>query len=128
MRALLHGWLTTQSYLTSIIPADRWIQQGAMDEPPARPFAVVGFSDRPRSTIGSPRPVVTIWIHDERGSYGKIDDVIALLESMLPVATPLENNDSRIVDIRWEGSSGDLTDDGYSTNTRNATFSLTGRK
>jgi hypothetical protein len=128
MRQLVYEWLTQDGYLTAVIPAERWIQQGAMDDPPPRPFAVVGFTDRPRTDVGSARPRLVVWIHDNRGSYFRIDDIIKYLEEELPSAVPLENDDYRIVDIRWEGSSADLTDDGYSTNTRNAEFSLTGRK
>jgi hypothetical protein len=128
MRKLIYEWLTSDDYLTSVIPADRWLQQGAMDDPPARPFAIVGFDDRPRSNIGSPQPRISIWVHDNRGSYFRIDDVIKYLEEELPNAVPLEDDSYRIADIRWDASSGDLTDDGYSTNTRNARFILTGRK
>jgi hypothetical protein len=125
MRALVHQWLTSHAALTALIPAERWIQQGALDNPPARPFAVVGFTDRPRSDVGSAQP---IWVHDDRGSYSRIDSVVELLEADLPNATPLEDSANRIVDIRWDGSSADLTDDGYSTNVRNVNFTLTGRK
>lgn len=128
MRALLYQAITGHVELSSIIPASRWIQQGAVDNPPARPFAVVSFTDRPRSDVGSAQPRVTIWIHDDRGSYSKIDTVIQLLENILPDLPPLEDSSNRIADIRWEASSGDLTDDGYNTNVRNATFALTGRK
>lgn len=128
MRILMHQWLTNNPELTAIIPADRWIQSGALDRPPVRPFAVVGFTSVPRSTIGSARPRLTIWVHDDRGSYARIDEVIAYLQKNLPEAPPLEDATSRIVDIRWEATSPDLTDDAYSTNVRNAEFSLTGRK
>lgn len=99
-----------------------------MDNPPPRPFAVVAFTDRPRSEVGSARPAATIWVHDDRGSYSIIDEIIHYLENVLPTVPPLEDEDHRIVDIRWEASSGDLTDDGYNTNVRTVTFSLTGRK
>lgn len=128
MRKLIHDYLVSDAYLISVIPPERWIQQGAMDNPPPRPFAVVGFSDRPRSELGSQQPRLTIWVHDDRFSYLLIDNIIEHLEDTLPGATPLENETHRIVDIRWDGSSPDLTDDGYDTNTRNATFVLTGRK
>jgi hypothetical protein len=128
MRALVHQWLTSHAALTALIPAERWIQQGALDNPPARPFAVVGFTDRPRSDVGSAQPRLAIWVHDDRGSYSRIDSVVELLEADLPNATPLEDSANRIVDIRWDGSSADLTDDGYSTNVRNVNFTLTGRK
>jgi hypothetical protein len=128
MRELIHTWLTTQTYLTTIIPAERWIQQGAVDDPPPRPFAVVGFADRPRSDMGSAQPRLAVWVHDDRGSYAKIDSILQYVEETLPGAVPLEDSDSRIVDIRWDGSSADLTDDGYNTNTRNAQFIITGRK
>lgn len=128
MRELIFQTLTSDPTLLMSIPPERWIQQGAMDNPPARPFAVVGFSDRPRSEVGSPQPRLVIWIHDDRGSYVGIDSIIEYLEKNLPGKVPLEDDTHRIINIRWEGSSPDLTDDGYGTNTRNAEFTLTGRK
>ncbi len=128
MRDLLYQWIIANTELTTMIPADRWIQQGAVDNPPERPFAVLAFTDRPRTEVGSAQPRVTVYVHDNRGTYSYIDPVIHYLEVELPKIGQLENADSRIVDIRWEASSGDLTDDGYNTNVRTATFALTGRK
>jgi hypothetical protein len=128
VRALLYQLLINDMELLSLIPSERWIQQGAMDKPPLRPFAVVMFADRPRSTVGSAQPRVTVWVHDERGSYDNIDKVIHRLEELLSSTENLEDATSRIACIRWEASSGDLTDDQYNTNVRTATFSLTGRK
>jgi hypothetical protein len=128
MRALLHAAIVAETDLTAIIPAGRWIAGGAVDAAPIRPFAVIRIVDAPVSVVKSSQYRVQIWIHDNRGSYARIDSVLPLLRETLENAFPAENATSRIVCAEWSGDSPDLTDEGYNTNARYSTFTLTGRK
>lgn len=110
------------------IPAVRWISAGALDAPPPRPFAVLRLRDGPASDVRSLQPTLEVWIHDERGSYTRIDDILEQVKQKLSAATPMENATHRIVDVRWIGDSPDLVDEGYNTNTKWTSFTLTGRK
>ena len=127
-RALVHGAITTNPAIAALIPPERWIQQGALDAPQVRPFGIIAYSDTPRSTLGSEQPRLVVWVHDDRGSYVLIDRVLDLVRLALESAIPLEDADSRIVDVEWTGKSAEFTDDQYDTNTRNTQFTLTGRK
>jgi hypothetical protein len=128
MRALLYQAITASTDLTAIIPAERWIQAGAIDAPTARPFAVIRIVDGPPSISKATQPRVEIWVHDDRGSYLRIDEVLDLLEDILPIVPPLENDSDRIVAVDWSGRSPDLVDEGFNTNTRHTDFIVTGRK
>lgn len=128
MRKLIHAALIASSPLTAVIPASRWIQGGAVDSPPLRPFAIYRITDVPPTVVGSAQPHLQVWIHDDRGSYVRIDEILELVRTALYGAVPMENATHRIVDVEWTGDSPDLVDEGYNTNTRNASFTLTGRK
>lgn len=128
MRKLVYAALTSSAPLVAAIPEDRWIQGGSVDSPPARPFAIYRIVDVPPSVVGSGQPRLEVWIHDNRGSYTRIDSILELVRTVLYSAVPMENATHRIVDVEWTGDSPDLVDEGYNTNTRNARFTLTGRK
>lgn len=128
MRALMYSVITGAPSLTNLIPAERWIGGGAVDEPPARPFAVIRITDSPLSISKAAKPTVQIWVHDNRGSYTKIDRILEALHAVLIAVEDLEDATSRIACIEWTGDSPDLVDTDYNTNVRYATFSLTGRK
>jgi hypothetical protein len=128
MRRLVYQALINSSALTQVIPVQRWIQAGAMDLAIPRPFAVIRMTDGAPSISKSVQPSLQIWIHDDRGSYTRIDSTLELVKTALNAAVPLEDATHRIVDINWTGDSPDLVDEGYDTNTKYASFTLTGRK
>jgi hypothetical protein len=128
MRALVLQAITSEPALTALIPADRWIQAGSLDEMPARPFAVIRLIDGTQTIVYSEQPRFEIWVHDDRGSYIKIDQILRLVRETLIAAVPMEDANYRIVDVDWTGNGPDLIDEGYNTNVRTARFTLTGRK
>jgi hypothetical protein len=128
MRKLLRDTILADSGLMTAIPAARWIQAGAVDNPPARPFAVIRITDARPSVSRSSQPSVQIWVHDDRGSYSRIDSTLKLIREYFATVFPLENATERIVCAEWAGDSPDLVDEGYNTNTRYSSFTLTGRK
>lgn len=128
MRKLIHAALTSSLPLIAVIPAIRWIEAGAMDNAIVRPFGVIRIVDEPPSVVWSSQPRMQIWVHDERGSYVRIDSILALIRTALEAAVPMENATHRIVCVDWTGDSPDLVDEGYNTNTRFSSFTFTGRK
>jgi len=128
MRALVLQAIVANPTITALIPAGRWIQAGSLDEMPVRPFAVIRLVDGTQTVVYSEQPRFEIWVHDDRGSYIKIDQILRLVRETLVASVPLEDSNSRIVDIEWTGNGPDLVDEGYNTNARTARFTLTGRK
>lgn len=128
MRKLVYQALTSSLPLVAEIPIARWLQAGAADHQPVRPFAVIRIVDGPPSISKAVQPNLQIWVHDNRGSYTKIDAIIELIKAAFTAALPLEDSTSRLVDANWTGDGPDLVDDGFNTNTRFTNFTLTGRK
>ena len=128
MRALLYAAIVASPSLTDVIPADRWIAGGSVDELPDRPFAVIRITDAPPSVSKSTQPRVGIWVHDNRGSYSRIDAVLGSLRTVLAAIVDVQDANNRISCIEWTGDSPDLIDTDYNTNVRTASFVVTGRK
>jgi hypothetical protein len=128
MRKLIYQALINSLPLTAVIPANRWIQAGSMDNQILKPFGIIRLTDTAPSISRSPQPGLQIWVHDNRGSYGQIDNTIELVKTALLDALPMENSTHRIVHIGWIGDSPDLVDEGFNTNTKFSSFTLTGRK
>lgn len=131
MRKLLYRALTESAVLLAEIPIDRWLSGGSVDITPALPFAVIKFGggDVVPSPSGWGISRVEIWIHDEKGSYTRIDKILNLIKdhldgnSFMWIDLPRDN----IAVAEWTSTSGDLVDGGYNTNTRLASYKLVGR-
>jgi hypothetical protein len=128
MRRLITEALKADAGLTALVPAARIIQFGAVDEIPDRPFIVLQFSVTTVTDVKSGQPTLNVRVHDNRGSYIRIDDIIALVDEAIQGALPLESDTARIVCAEWTGVGEDLIDDGYNTNVRISNYTLTGRK
>lgn len=87
------------------------------DNPPTiRPFVVIRLLPR-RSTLKqgvANLQQVEIWVHDNPGSYTRIDE---MLDSLKLMTSDL---------VRWEGDSQDLSDQSWQTITKNSTFTFVG--
>jgi hypothetical protein len=122
----LWAWdqLTTDVPLTTLLPAAQMHGAGDLTgQPSVRPFLVVTFTSKvPELNDGetpvSHSQVLTVWVHDEPGSYSQIDSIIELVRAALI-------GDSARICV-WTGDSGDLADDTYATITRNSTYRLVG--
>lgn len=128
MRALLRGLLIANVKLIAEIPAERWIEGGSVVDTPPRPFAVIRFGGVfrgvPKSLVGTRR--AEIWIHDEPGTYTKIDSIIAEIKRTIDGVGPIKDEHSSISEIAWVSDSTDLFDDGYKTITKSTGFDITG--
>lgn len=98
-------------------------------KPASMPFIVITFGEELADIRDDGVPTVasqymTLWAHDEPGDYLRIDAVLEACKLALvgQVAVP-----GGIV-ARWEGNSGDLSDDRYGTIVRNSEYRLIGRK
>ena len=129
MRKLIFELITAQGFLTDKIPADRWLQSSAVDTEPARPFAVIGMDENVRGATRKPGVRrLRIHIHDDPGSYVRIDKIIEDLIDVLDNAKEIQgDDDSYLAQADWNETSPDLFDDGHRTITKNASFTLVGR-
>jgi len=129
MRQLAYRAITESARITALIPADQWIGDGGMDiTKPQTPFGVIKFAGDERSPSRHGVPRVEVWIHDDRGSYMRIDQILAAVRTELDTNVfAFPDMPGELICFDWQSYSPDLIDDGYNTNTRMAAFLAVGR-
>lgn len=106
------------------VPAARVIAAGSLEENVGTlPMIIIKTgSESPGPFPGVTTHNAILWVHDEPGSYLRIDAIIKALKALdVQVAVPGG------VACRWIGDSTELADDGFHTITRNTSFQLQGR-
>jgi hypothetical protein len=126
-RSWLYNELTTDAAVIAIVPAPRILAAGSLEvRQEDRPFIVVrlGPDVTELSDGGAPEITsqeATIWVHDEPGSYKRIDTILAAVRKSLvgQVVTAIA--------CIWQGDSGELADPTQGTIVRNSSYRLVGR-
>ncbi len=94
-----------------------------VDSPEARPFVIIVWGDEARPFGGAGRRSVSVWAHDAGTSYQVIDQILSRVQELIDSSVHITGTDgSRISVFNYQGSSGDLVDDGYGTVTRYASW------
>lgn len=113
------------------IPADRIYQFGSMTEPSGKPFAIYRLSGRmdrvtTKSAMGSNR--VEVWIHDEPGSYSRIERLLSAVEDKFLAVTHRVVGDQSISQIGYDSRSPDLYDEGFKSICKMSSFTIVGKR
>lgn len=117
MRATMHQFLIAQSALTDIVPVGRWYQAGNVVDKPAFPFVVERWlAPVPGAARNTYRKQLRIDVHDERGSYMRIDSFLYALPPLLSAVSNLVGADGRITECDFLGNGGDQEDPVYHSN------------
>ena len=108
---------------------------GNVPEQPKKPFVVMREMDTQAINVAkdtSPnvnRKVFIFYVHDEKGSYSRIDAIIAVLkETVRKLTDQVSDTGSRCLEATWEGTSADLEDPTYNSNMKFVTFTLVSSK
>lgn len=111
--------------LTAIVPRGSHFGAGSIDENvEPRPFIVIKAGAELRGPFpGVSENFATIWVHDEPGSYTRIDDALKVIRAVLEGAV----TDLGGVACRWQGDSAELADEFFGTITRNTSYRLNGK-
>jgi hypothetical protein len=135
MRKTIWQYLTAQAELTTMIPVDRWYQAGAVvDRPNYKPFVVVRWISPVPSAVmtGKFFKQLRVDVHDQRGSYQKIDAFLGsehtntgLYKALSPLVQYV-GVDGRITEATFLGHSGDQEDETYNTNMKFSSWRLIG--
>lgn len=115
MRQTMHSLLTTEATLTAIVPSDRWYQAGNVIDVPLTPFVVERWI-APVPVSGRFARQLRLDIHDQRGSYSRIDAFLAAVEPILKAVQQFEGPDGRIAECTFLGNGGDQEHEDYGTN------------
>lgn len=96
--------------------------------PETKPFIVFKYGNDTPALEGdmeaaAERGLAEVWFHDTPGSYKRINELLDHIKKAWP--GPVASATGGIA-CRWLGNSPELSDDGYGTITRYASFEMTG--
>ncbi|QPX62564.1 tail terminator [Arthrobacter phage Wollypog] len=113
------------------IPDERIYQMGSIDETPVRPFMVYRLTGGGSGvTANHPSKAVRleVWVHDQPGSYTRIDDTLRDVEERFAdVLHASYREGESISQIAFDSRSPDLDDTGFRTICRMSSFTLIGK-
>ncbi len=126
-RAWIYDKLTADAAVLALVPAPRIQAAGSLEaRENVKPFIVIRLgSEAPELNDGDAPHITaqdaTVWVHDEPGSYKRIDTIIKAVRNVLVGQVPTA------VAAIWQGDSGELSDPEQGTIVRNSTYRLYGR-
>jgi len=134
MRATVRNLLLADPALTALIPTSRWFQAGAVLDVPPKPFAVLRWiAPVAGNARGSFARQLRVDVHDERGSYARIDRILGMpgriggVYSILSQAFGVTGVDGYISQADYLGDSGDQEDLDLRSNFKFSSWQLVGR-
>lgn len=126
-RSWLWNKLTTDTGVVALLPAGSVFAAGSLEGREAvRPFAVIRLGSNAATFQDADEPYVVaqdavIWIHDEPGSYKRIDAVLEVLRSVIAGQV------NEAIAATWQGDSPELSDPDQGTIVRFSSYRLHGR-
>lgn len=132
MRATIRNVLIASPALTAVVPAARWYAPGAVVDSPVKPFVVLRWLAPTRSDAGRDMNQLRVDVHDNRGSYNRIEDLLGNPNQgggVYEVLSGLLDHtgvDGRISECTYLGHSGDQEDVDYKTNFKFSSWQVIG--
>ena len=126
-RSWLYTRITTDVGVLALLPVGSVFAAGSMEgREDTRPFVVVRLGSNTAELNDADEPYVTnqeaaIWVHDEPGSYKRIDDTLAALRAALAGQV------NEAIAAIWQGDSPELSDPDQGTIVRYSSYRLYGR-
>lgn len=133
MRATIYSLLTGTPALTSVVPAGRWFNAGAVIDNPDKMFVVLRWiAPVPSNARGRFLNQLRVDVHDRRGSYSRIDALLGNPNSgggiynVLSSVLDLDGTDGRVTQCDYLNHSGDQENETYSTNFKFSSWQVIG--
>jgi hypothetical protein len=130
MRGLIDSIITSDSTLTTLVPADRWREAWVDDSTPIRPFVEYRWgltSPSVHSQNAVRSAPLDLYVHDDQGSFdSKINPVISRLRIVLEVAAGMVGFGASLVAAEWSEDGPDAYDDGHRTAVRYTRYRIVG--
>jgi hypothetical protein len=134
MRGLVRGLIVGTPAIAALIPTERWFSAGAVIDVPLKPFAVLRWLSPVRGDArGSFSHQLRVDVHDERGSYDLIEEILGDpyrgggVYDVLSKAFGVTGPDGYIGQCDYLGHSGDQEDAEYGTNYKFSSWQILGR-
>lgn len=94
-----------------------------------REFEEIPFNIAKDTAPDVVRRVFQFYVHDERGTYQRINNIISILrETVRGMTDEVSSDGARCLDATWSGTSGDTEDPTYDSNMKYVTFSFVSTK
>jgi hypothetical protein len=131
VRSFVYGLLSADTELNALgLNANTWQVRGLStpDTPQERPFGVIAWGATNKGMDVVNLRLLQIWVYDEPDDYERIDRALERVRNVLTsvVATRTGVTDLLVTQIKWEGHSGDLTDDSVGAIVRNSQYTVVG--
>lgn len=129
IRKWLYDRITTSSPIITVVPAARVLGAGSAEGAVlVKPFIMIKMGsvlpelegDDGADVVGAN---VEIWVHDNPGSFARIDALLKLIKERLEGPIPTDGG----VACRWQGDSTELSDEGFGTITRYGSYKVFGK-
>jgi hypothetical protein len=128
MRTLIRQVIINDAPLATLGVVDKGVLAGEIDTPDPRPFLNLKWGARLPGMATEVVQVLTVWVLDDPNDYTRVQDICDRLRVLLP--TILGGVDAVdggwISQVRWDGDSNDLKDDGHRTITKQCNFTIIG--
>lgn len=134
LRQYVYQLITGDDVLNGLgITTDSTFSTHTVDTPQVRPLCILRWqATSPGIQSGDNSPinqqVLQVWVHDELGSYVRIDRALRRVRTLLTSLVGVNVGEATewLSAVKWEGDSDDLSDDTMRTTTKNAQFRFTG--
>ena len=133
MRRTIRDALVANAGLTALVPADRWYGAGAVIDQPDKMFVVLRWiAPVPSNAIGRYLNQLRVDVHDRRGSYSRIDQLLGNpytgggIYTVLSGLLDFDGVDGRITQCDYLNHSGDQENEDYKTNFKFSSWQVIG--
>lgn len=129
-RTWIYERLAASAPLLAVVPVERIFSSGSLEGQVAeKPFVMIRTGPESADLEEDGQPIATstqatVWVHDNPGSYVRIDNALLIVRSSL--IAPITAGQG--VACLWQGNSGEFSDNTLGTITSNASFRLVGRE
>lgn len=128
MRTAIREAILADATLIGLGVVETGVLAGDVDSFADRPFLNMKWGARNPGMSTETATSLTIWVHDDPNDYTRVAAICARLAVLLPSIVGQADTVSGgwISQIRWDGDSGDLSDDGHRTITKQVNFTIIG--
>jgi hypothetical protein len=128
MRTAIRAAILADATLIGLGVVDTGVLAGDVDSFADRPFLNLKWGVRNPGMATETATALTIWVHDDPNDYARIAAICARLSVLLPSIVGLADPVSGgwVSQVRWDGDSSDLSDDGHRTIVKQCNFTIIG--
>jgi hypothetical protein len=134
VRKTIRDLIIADAAITTVIPTERWFTPGGVVDHPVMPFAVLRWlAPVAGAGPGQWAHQLRVDVHDKRGSYARIEQVLGgpyraggvypILSNIMAV----NGSDGYVAQADFLGESGDQEDEVYGSNYKFLSWQIIGR-